>query len=88
MKLYYTLLLLREYSGGRISNETSIHATCEGALSRATDCLLNGTSDGYAIIEDHKDEWKVINEYGLEGYTITLRNGIHRIERAQVLTLV
>lgn len=88
MKLYYNLLLLRKYSDGRISNEMSIHPTRERAFSRATDCIDSGSSDGFAVIEEWKNAWRVTDEHGLDGYTITLRNGVHRIEKAQVLTLV
>lgn len=86
MKMFYRLILLNIYEDGRISNQTSIHPTEENACRYAQDCLKVGSSDGFVILEECKDDWNVVISYlDTTRYEVTQRNGVPRIERVAQL---
>ena len=89
MKLFHRLILLRIYEDGRISNQTSIHPTEDNASRYANDCLKTGSADGFVVIEESKDSWRVVSEHlDVTRYNVTLRGGVLRIERQPELVLV
>ncbi|AEC53178.1 hypothetical protein SCRM01_232 [Synechococcus phage S-CRM01] len=84
MKMFYRVILLRIYEDGRISNQTSIHPTEDNACHYAKGALLTGSADGFAVIEECKDDWNVVLQHlDVTHYCVTLRNDMFRIERAQ-----
>lgn len=89
MKLYYRVILLRVYGDGRISNQTSIHPTEDNAIDYAKGTLLTGSADGFVVIDEHIDDWKVVCEcLDRAKYDVSLRNGIFRIERSPAVAIV
>lgn len=89
MKLFHRLILLRIYKDGRISNQTSIHPTEGNAYSYAIDCMTTGSADGFVVIEESKDSWRVVSEHlDVTRYNVTFRGGVLRIERQPELVLV
>jgi hypothetical protein len=89
MKLFHRLILLRIYKDGRISNQTSIHPTEDNAYNYAINCVNTGSADGFVVIEESKDSWRVVSEHlDVTRYNATLRCGVFRIERQPELVLV
>ena len=58
------------YDGQRFFNRPLYKATREWAYISYQNCIADPTFDGAVLIEVTDDTWRVIEEFGTEGYTV------------------